>query len=126
MGYFGRPITSDPKIPEMWGVNPKNWTGEPDKQCSMKLDTGLRFLSETGSMLYPGYVLGDSFKTKFRAVMSTLQAYKAELNYWKSRDPDYVGLSHTNLNVDNAYFWRRPDGTLDCGVLDWGGLGQTS
>eukprot|EP00913_Durusdinium_trenchii_P008714 g8185.t1 len=42
-----------------------------------------------------------------------------------SKDTDYVALSHANLNVDNAYYWRDEAGKLLCGVLDWGGFGAS-
>ncbi|MCB2078935.1 MAG: hypothetical protein KDE55_14715, partial [Novosphingobium sp.] len=25
-----------------------------------------------------------------------------------------------NTNIDNAWFWRGPDGNLNCGLMDWG------
>ena len=34
-------------------------------------------------------------------------------------DPDYVAIGHTNLNIDNAYWWRDAAGALDCGLVDW-------
>merc|ERR1712070_1301186 len=35
----------------------------------------------------------------------------------------YVGFGHQNGNTDNAYFYRKEDGIIDCGVLDWGSTG---
>lgn len=58
--------------------------------------------------------------------MLKCNAYVAELNYWMHSNHDYTSLAHMNLNVDNAYFWRDQQGTLDCGVFDWGGLGVGS
>lgn len=31
-----------------------------------------------------------------------------------------------NANVDNAWFWREPDGALRSGLIDWGSVGQMS
>lgn len=31
---------------------------------------------------------------------------------------------HWNANIDNAWFWRDEDGTLRCGLMDWGNVGQ--
>jgi hypothetical protein len=33
-------------------------------------------------------------------------------------------LCHWNANVDNAWFWRNAQGELECGLLDWGSVGQ--
>ena len=49
-----------------------------------------------------------------------------EAAIWRhlSDDSDYVALCHWNANVDNAWFWRGPDSRLECGLLDWGCVGQ--
>lgn len=39
-------------------------------------------------------------------------------------DSDYVALCHWNANIDNAWFWREAGGTLRCGLMDWGCVGQ--
>ncbi|MEB4211480.1 hypothetical protein [Mycobacterium sp. 94-17] len=39
-------------------------------------------------------------------------------------DSDYVALCHWNANIDNAWFWRDPDGALRCGLMDWGCVSQ--
>ena len=36
-----------------------------------------------------------------------------------ANDSKFVGLTHTNLQLDNAYFWTTDDGALECGLLDW-------
>jgi hypothetical protein len=41
-----------------------------------------------------------------------------------SADADYVALCHWNANIDNAWFWRDADGTLRCGLMDWGCVSQ--
>src|SRR5690606_21967625 len=38
--------------------------------------------------------------------------------------PDFIALCHWNANVDNAWFWRDDRGELECGLLDWGRVGQ--
>lgn len=39
-------------------------------------------------------------------------------------DTDYIALCHWNANIDNCWFWREADGTLRCGLIDWGSAGQ--
>jgi len=41
-------------------------------------------------------------------------------------EPDFISLCHWNANIDNAWFWRDADGQLECGLLDWGHVGQMS
>lgn len=119
MNTEGRPI-------ESWGMNPGASSGEMPKMVKAKLDGGCTFISEVGKVLFPSYASDAAFLTKFRTTMMTLAAYSAELNFWKNSKPEFIALTHQNLNVDNAYFWRGEDGQLDLGVFDWGGMGASS
>ena len=35
-----------------------------------------------------------------------------------------TAFCHWNANIDNAWFWRDADGVLECGLMDWGNVGQ--
>jgi hypothetical protein len=37
---------------------------------------------------------------------------------------DHIALCHWNANIDNAWFWRSDEGSLRCGLIDWGSVGQ--
>jgi hypothetical protein len=37
---------------------------------------------------------------------------------------DFIALCHWNANIDNAWFWRDGTGELQCGLIDWGHVGQ--
>jgi hypothetical protein len=39
---------------------------------------------------------------------------------------DFIAFSHANANIDNCWFKREPDGSLQCGFLDWANAGQIS
>jgi len=43
---------------------------------------------------------------------------------WIGAQRDYLGLCHSNLNLDNGWFWRDGTGELEVGLLDWGNVGQ--
>ncbi|CAE7754181.1 CPK2, partial [Symbiodinium sp. KB8] len=107
-----------------WGVTPHAASGGPPQANLAKLNTAVQFFSETAKVVFPSYAADPGFVQKFTTTMMTFMAYINELEYWKHQDPDYVALAHSNLNVDNAYFWRDEAGNLDCGVLDWGGFGS--
>jgi hypothetical protein len=40
--------------------------------------------------------------------------------------PEMIALCHMNANIDNAWFWREPDGAIRSGLIDWGGVGRMS
>jgi len=110
---------------EAWGMQP-GVTGEAAKTLKSKIDVAFNFIADTGKALFPEYVTKSDFKMKLKTVLMTLNAYKAELTYWRHADDDYVALTHQNMNVDNAYFWRDGQGQLDLGVFDWGNMGSRS
>merc|ERR1719188_25843 len=86
----------------------------------------MKFMSEDAKQIFPSFCSDSSFQKKFYDVLMTLNAYSAETNYWRHSNQDYIALTHNNMNVDNAFFWRGEDGQLDLGVLDWGSMGQKS
>mmetsp|Transcript_69829 Transcript_69829/g.220420 ORF Transcript_69829/g.220420 Transcript_69829/m.220420 type:complete len:376 (-) Transcript_69829:104-1231(-) len=121
------PVFSDPPTsPEPYGVSPQRATGENPAACASKLDAAVRFMSETAKVLFPSYVGTSAFQRKFKDTMMKLNAYAAEINFFKNSDPEYCSLGHQNLNVDNAYFWHDAGGRMDCGVFDFGGFGSSS
>jgi len=111
---------------EMFGINPKGCTGKPPKMQKAVVDSAVRFMSDDGKHIFPPFCSDSGFQKKFYDVMMTLNAYSAESNYWKHANQDYIALTHNNLNVDNAFFWRNDSGELELGVLDWGSTGQRS
>jgi len=117
---------SPPTAPEAYGLNPTAPTGENPAACRSKLVFATRFMAETAAALFPPYVCEESFQRRWLDAMTKLNAYSAELRYWKMKDADYVALGHGNLNTDNAYFWRDRLGTLECGIFDFGGFGVSS
>ncbi|CAE7205261.1 CPK2, partial [Symbiodinium natans] len=109
--------------PQAWGVTPHAASGGPPQANLAKLNTAIQFFSDTAKVVFPSYASDPAFVQKFTKTMMTFTGYFNELEFWKHQDPAYVALSHANLNVDNAYFWRDEAATLHCGVLDWGGFG---
>jgi len=109
---------------ESWLINLNGPSGEDPRTLKPKLRLGLDFVSDTAKVLFPAYAATDAFVEKLRRTMMVLNAYSNELACWKHINQDYIALSHANLNVDNAYFWRDEGSNLDLGVFDWGGMGS--
>jgi len=105
---------------EHWGMGPHN-TGLQEKEFQAKIKMGSEFIGETAKALFPDAACNSDFIQTYKKVLSTVNVYTAEINWWCNRDPAYVAWSHGNLNVDNVFFWRDEENRLDVGVLDWGG-----
>jgi len=131
LGFAGDPAVCDRLFGTITEVREQCWesikpgpTGENPTSLLPKIEFAIKFISETGKIIFPDYVTSESFQTTFRNVLMTVSAYDAEIRYWKNIDTNYYSMVHQNLNVDNAYFWKDENGKLDCGVLDFGGFGR--
>mmetsp|Transcript_126225 Transcript_126225/g.247468 ORF Transcript_126225/g.247468 Transcript_126225/m.247468 type:complete len:543 (-) Transcript_126225:66-1694(-) len=111
---------------EVFGCKPAECSGARPKEQKMKIDLALKFMSEDGKAIFPSFCSDSAFKSKLERTLLTFNAYSAESLYWRHSNQDYIALTHNNMNVDNAFFWRDEDGNLDLGVLDWGSMGQRS
>lgn len=108
-----------------WGVRPES-SGMPEAQLRMKLSSLETFVTDTARVIYPDEIADPAFLSTVKIALATIDAYSLEIMYWLNRNPDYCALTHQNMNVDNAYFWRTESGELDCGLLDWGGTRTSS
>lgn len=111
---------------EAFGCNPAACTGQPPNQLAPKIKMGIEFFSEVAKPLYPKFCSDSAWQDKLRSTLMKLNAYAAESQYFFHHNNDYVALTHGNMNVDNAYFWRDDNGEMDLGVFDWGGMGARS
>jgi len=76
--------------------------------------------------LVPAHIADRAFLEGF--CTDALLVAKQQEDIWRflySR-PDMIALCHMNANIDNAWFWRQPDGALRSGLIDWGSVGQMS
>ena len=73
--------------------------------------------------LLPANVRSPGFLSRLRSEVTRFPEHEKAIWRWLAADSDCVALCHWNANVDNAWFWRR-DGDLECGLMDWGCVGQ--
>jgi hypothetical protein len=72
--------------------------------------------------LLPANVAAAEFLSRIRTDAPRIAAHEDFITHQLASDTDYVALCHWNANVDNAWFWH--DGGLQCGLMDWGCVGQ--
>ncbi|CAE7793089.1 unnamed protein product, partial [Symbiodinium necroappetens] len=113
------------KPKEMFGMR-KESTGMGEGELKVKLKMGADFVGTTGKVLFPAECSTPKFIESYKKILTTANAYAAEIAWWCNRNPDYIAWSHGNLNVDNVFFWRTAEGALDLGILDWGGASSGS
>jgi hypothetical protein len=74
--------------------------------------------------LLPSNVVAPDFIAQLSAEMPLFLERQADIKRYLTSDHDLVALCHWNGNIDNAWFWRDETGTLHCGLMDWGRVGQ--
>jgi hypothetical protein len=92
-----------------------------------KLDRRLGQLAdfaETSPGLLPANIRSPQFISRLRDDAPRFLAHEPGVWSYLGDHPEYIALCHWNANVDNAWFWRDRDGTLHCGLLDWGCAGR--
>ncbi|GGN50849.1 hypothetical protein GCM10011349_22860 [Novosphingobium indicum] len=70
--------------------------------------------------LFPAALTDGAFPARLEADALAFLENEATVRSFLQADPRFVAVCHWNTNIDNAWFWREADGTLHCGLLDWG------
>lgn len=74
--------------------------------------------------LLPAAIARPEFIARLRREAPELLAREKKIKRFLQSDPDLIALCHWNGNIDNAWFWRDAAGGLQCGLMDWGRVGQ--
>lgn len=84
------------------------------------------FVTEVAPQIWPEKVRSSKWLDDFTQAMDLVQKVSVPMEQYLYANPLYVGFGHQNGNTDNAYFYRGADGTLECGLFDWGSAGRMS
>ena len=76
--------------------------------------------------LLPEAVLPPDFLARFESEAQLFLAHEAAIKRLLHANPDLIALCHWNANIDNAWFWADAAGEIQCGLMDWGSVGQMS
>jgi hypothetical protein len=92
-----------------------------DDKLERRLDQLAEFV-HTG--LLPADVGSAEFMARLHEDVPRIAQHESAITRQLAADTDYVALCHWNANIDNAWFWREADGSLRCGLMDWGCVSQ--
>ncbi|WP_371454690.1 hypothetical protein [Mycobacterium sp. GA-1841] len=70
--------------------------------------------------LLPEAARRPEFIDRMLADVVRIDAAEDAVMAWLHGTEEQVALCHWNANVDNAWFWTEPEGTVVCGLMDWG------
>jgi hypothetical protein len=74
--------------------------------------------------LLPSPIRDAGFIQRFGREVLRYLAHEKAIKRFLQGDPDLIALCHWNAQIDNAWFWRDAAGNLQCGLMDWGRVGQ--
>jgi hypothetical protein len=94
-----------------------------EAQLTMRVDRLIDFITRYPH-LFPPELADPAFLAGFRADAPRFIAQQDAISRFHYAQPDMIALCHWNANIDNGWFWREPDGTLKCGLIDWANVGQ--
>ncbi|SEB61931.1 hypothetical protein FIV41_20440 [Pseudomonas marginalis] len=92
-------------------------------ELEAKLDY-LRSFIDRVPQLFPDTLRCKAFLMRFSQQVPLFLEHEDAIRAFLHSSSDYVALCHWNANVDNAWFWKSDQGTLQAGLLDWGSVGQ--
>jgi hypothetical protein len=101
--------------------------GEPPTLTPEKLQRRTARLAEfarTHPGLLPDNVRSPEFLARVADEAPQILEHESAIWRYLAGAKNYIALSHWNANVDNAWFWTDDDGTLRCGLMDWGCVSQ--
>mmetsp|Transcript_50563 Transcript_50563/g.110353 ORF Transcript_50563/g.110353 Transcript_50563/m.110353 type:complete len:735 (-) Transcript_50563:196-2400(-) len=101
-----------------------------EKQRGIKLRMSNRMvelwnelLQDKGKMCFAAEVTSKGFVDALGAATSECGMWQDAVQLYPLLFPQLVACQHTNLQSDNAFFWRTDTGEMDAGIIDWGGFG---
>eukprot|EP00747_Dinoflagellata_sp_TGD_P034088 gnl/TRDRNA2_/TRDRNA2_137045_c0_seq1.p1 gnl/TRDRNA2_/TRDRNA2_137045_c0~~gnl/TRDRNA2_/TRDRNA2_137045_c0_seq1.p1 ORF type:complete len:695 (+),score=163.53 gnl/TRDRNA2_/TRDRNA2_137045_c0_seq1:104-2086(+) len=87
---------------------------------------GEQFVTETAPHCFPKALMGKAHLDKIWKETGEMGRYCAEMTFFSLMIPEYFTLIHPNAQVDNAFYWRDENNSMQCGLLDWGGVAHGS
>jgi len=74
--------------------------------------------------LLPPAIRTPAFFAELAEGAALFQRHEDAIKHYLHEREDCIALCHWNANSDNAWYWRDGTGELQCGLLDWGSVGQ--
>ncbi|HEY0959172.1 MAG TPA: hypothetical protein VGE05_07840 [Novosphingobium sp.] len=88
-----------------------------------ELDYCHKFAAHAPQLL-PEEVRTPEFEARMVRDALRIREHEAAIQRYLTGNRDMIALCHWNAHIDNCFFTRQPGGSLDCGLIDWGRVGQ--
>ncbi len=74
--------------------------------------------------LLPAAIRSSAFIERFDRDIVRFLEHEQYIRRFLHGNRELIALCHWNAQIDNAWFWRDGSGELQCGLMDWGHVGQ--
>ena len=116
-----------PDIEDRFAFDPVAGSADPIRYGEEHLRAELRYcfdFAERCPQLLPEAVRTAEFHSRMERDALRIREHEPAIQRFLTGDPDLRALCHWNAHIDNCWFERDPGGTLRCGLIDWGRVGQ--
>lgn len=96
-----------------------------EAELDAELDRCIAFANDAPQLL-PYHLRTPEFHAKMRRDAHRIRRYEGQIQRYLTADADLRALCHWNAHIDNIWFWRDEADQLQCGLIDWGRVGQIS
>jgi len=116
-----------PDVEERFPFDPVRGTADPIRYDDAGLQAELDYcfdFARRNPRLLPEEVRSDEFMARVQRDSFLVKANEAALQRYLKGNPDMIALCHWNAHIDNCFFWTDEAGERQCGLIDWGRVGQ--
>jgi hypothetical protein len=92
-------------------------------QISEYIEQYAKFATRCPQLL-PAAIRTPEFIARLHREALQFLALAPKIKRFQQSNPNLIALCHWNGNIDNAWFWRDATRNLQCGLMDWGHVGQ--
>lgn len=116
-----------PDIDAQFPLDPIAASADPIRYAPDELDAelarGVDFARRCPRLI-PAELRSDAFIARMAQDAWAIRDREAQIQRYLTGNPDMIALCHWNAHIDNCFFWRDEAGRLQCGLIDWGRVGQ--
>ena len=114
------------EVEAMFPFDPATGSADPFRyspaELAVQLQQGRDFARDCPHLM-PPEICAPAFLSRVERDVALVLGHDAALRQYLTSTPAMIALNHWNSHIDNAWFWRE-GGTLECGLIDWGRVGQ--
>ncbi|MDB5724726.1 MAG: hypothetical protein JWQ16_1480 [Novosphingobium sp.] len=116
-----------PDVDARFPLDPVQASADPIRYAPDELDAELAHGADFARRcprLVPEELRSDDFIARMARDAWAIRDHEAAIQRFLLGNPDMIALCHWNAHIDNCFFWRDAARELQCGLIDWGRVGQ--